>query len=276
LNWPAPRHIPPPNAYNFRRDELRVLECLVRTLQITKVEALSNGVCLSMDLAREINLKERLDLFGENIHPFLKDRLYLSEKQIESLTPEVKTRVLSTINLHTQIAQHTRFLTDEEAGRVGLKLALQFHGLFPVDNIIDYIDPGDLVEIYDHNIVQLYGNIHFLRKCSYDIATLHSSDIRSLYTRRPSKITDEVFKWCAECFTKGDRTVAYRIEEHLLKETKLENPKFFLIQFKYLSPLKNKNGETVAIVTTNKCRRATEKDLQKYLSLPSDSSYSNC
>jgi|GEM_PF-3861168 len=140
-------------------------------------------------------------------------------------------------------------INDHEAFRCALN---QFN-LKTVDDVEQFFDSGDIIEIYDMNLVQMYHNLTFYLYCSYDILQLATTPLYQLYTRDAEsnaaivKKIDEVLK------DPNRRTVKFTVPEHYLKETKIKTPARFKINFKYISPLLNEQGEAVAVVTTNHC-----------------------
>lgn len=180
-------------------------------------------------------------------------RLIPTQSEFESLAAPNAIKALEFMAPYRAIYEKLEIeglpLNDNEAFRCALN---QFN-LKTVDDVEQFFDPGDIIEIYDRNLVQMYHNLTFYLYCSYDLLMLATTPLYQLYTR-DAESNAAIFKKIDEVLKDPNRrTVKFSVPEHYLKETKIKTPARFKINFKYISPLVNEFGEAVAVVTTNYC-----------------------
>jgi hypothetical protein len=130
-----------------------------------------------------------------------------------------------------------------------LSLALRRYGLRTRDQDFDFLKDGDIIEVYNSDWIQLYRNFEFFRHCSYTLLDLICNEVYVLY-ERPQQIVESMIKFCTEVLANGRETVPYMVPVHILRERYLNARKAFRIQFKYVSPLIDASGKTVAILST--------------------------
>jgi hypothetical protein len=195
-------------------------------------------------------LKDELEGLCSSLKPGV--RPYTSFDQILELGEEKAAKVLSAISLQRKILEKAML---EEVGcldKSAFQIALEHLNLRTVDNVEKHFEDGDIIEIYDSNFVQLHHNFVFYYYCSYDVLTLATAPIFDIYSR-PKDINEIIFEKTKDLLMNGKSTRPFDIPIHYLKETQLNMPRVFRIQFKVISPLVNELGETVAFVSTNEC-----------------------
>ncbi len=120
--------------------------------------------------------------------------------------------------------------------------------IYPKDNFMDYIEEGDIIEIYTSKFIQVYRNLEFFRYCGYTLVDLLIKEWYMLY-ERPKSVTDVLYQISSNTLENGLGTVPYNVKEHILRERYLGLNKAFKIRMKYLCPLVDQNtGVTQGLV----------------------------
>jgi hypothetical protein len=141
-----------------------------------------------------------------------------------------------------------------------LRAAMKRLGLTSNENIEEYIEAGDVIEIYNEQWVQLYRNFEFFRHCSYTLLDLLCNEWYVLY-ERPKQVIDEMVKCSTDVLNNGTGTVPFRGGDHILRERYLNAKRAFKIKLKYISPLLDeKTGKPAAVLTTLKADLLLEGD----------------
>lgn len=105
------------------------------------------------------------------------------------------------------------------------------------------IQSGQLIEIYNLEMVQVYRNFEFFKQCSYDLLTLVTFPWNSLYLR-PSSVTKALYARAQQILESTQETTHYHLPPHVLKENLPNSRKVFLVEMKTLTPLLDDQGET--------------------------------
>lgn len=100
----------------------------------------------------------------------------------------------------------------------------------------DYIDPGDLVEVYSEDCVQIYRNSNLEKICSYDRQTLETQPFNVLF-RREDKITEKLVARALQCISGQKSIEKINVEPHHMQENYAANSKVFYIEEKWCSPV---------------------------------------
>ena len=178
---------------------------------------------------------------------------FQSLDQIEQIDPKMFDQLIKQVQFQSQILKEVLELPPEvDKNRFMFRRACQSMGLHPVDDIESKLDEGDIVEIYAYNWTQQFHNFTFHKLCSHDVLTLMSKPFPELYSR-PDEILQAMFKRGAEILEPDRMTEPWDVPFHYIKEVGQKSPKLFGIDFKWLSPLHNHFGQTVAVVSTNRC-----------------------
>jgi hypothetical protein len=131
-----------------------------------------------------------------------------------------------------------RLLVRKSAERFGLKLT---------DAAENTVEAGYLIEIYNAQNVQLYRNFEFFRHSGYSLLDVVTTEWYHLY-QRPQKVTEALIEAAREVFTHG-KAIVPNVPEHILRETRSDAQRAFLINVKSISPLFAQSGKVEAILT---------------------------
>ena len=178
-------------------------------------------------------------------------RPYESAEQIVNLSPEKVKGLINQIGIYDDILKETKSKDPKSLDKEMLEKAFEKLGLTPADDIGPYVNGQDIVEIYTPEGTQLYRNLVFLKYCSYDLASLYTVPHQELYGRNENML-GEIGAVFQKAFT-AEKIVPFNMEPHLIWETYLHNRKRFQIDLKIACPLKDSEGNTKAILTTNHC-----------------------
>lgn len=130
--------------------------------------------------------------------------------------------------------------------------ALKQNKLKACDDVTKYFEYGDIIEIYSRDFMQLYGNLQFMKFCSYDLFTLYSKPFYELYSRA-QEYNQQIKEIMDLCFSDFKKTEKFNVDAHVLKEIHQKNNKLFKVYPKWISPLIDDTGKTMACVLTNYC-----------------------
>lgn len=178
---------------------------------------------------------------------------YISMDQFHSLTPDQLDNALNIVRIQKRrLAERRASIFDVDADREEFNVTLSDLKLLCVDDILQKFEGGDIIEIYDCNFRQMYHNWIFHYYCSYDLLTLVSEPIFSLYSR-PEDINKKIVEQARHILEAADGPVRWDVPTHFLKEAKLKTPRVFKIDFQWACPVRDPRGRAVALVSTNKC-----------------------
>lgn len=142
-----------------------------------------------------------------------------------------------------------------------LRLFLDSHSLKLPFEAETYIAPGDIVEIYCEDMVQIYRNRTFFEFCSYDLYTILSQPFDVLYRRDPA-VSKRLVERGMECFTTMKGIELTGVPKNLMQEHFARNSKVFEIEQKWLSPVISKiTGKTVGIFATQRAERKIDSNV---------------
>ncbi|MEQ1665720.1 MAG: hypothetical protein ABL927_10130 [Bdellovibrionales bacterium] len=134
------------------------------------------------------------------------------------------------------------------------KSFLDFYSLTVPFDIEKHVSPGDIIEVYGEDFVQIYRNRTFFDFCSYDIYTLLSNPFQTLF-RRDEDITAKITEKAMQCLTKGAGIEAVGVEPHLMQEHFARNDKVFEIENKWCSPVYSRvTGSVLGLFCTMKAK----------------------
>ncbi|PWU17684.1 MAG: hypothetical protein C5B49_08385 [Bdellovibrio sp.] len=120
-----------------------------------------------------------------------------------------------------------------------LRRAVRQLGLRFLDQrILQQIDDGDVVEIYDSTGRQIYRNLQFCRLSSYSLLDVAVNTWQELY-ERPMSSVETILLRVADVFSTPALNVPFAMEPHLVKERFVysKKQKVFRATMKNLSPL---------------------------------------
>jgi hypothetical protein len=165
------------------------------------------------------------------------------------LTPEQQTQALSRLTVYYKImSTATEAKIELRDDKSLLWWALKEFKLRPTSDILDKLDEGDVIEVYDSNFVQIYRNFQFFRICSYTLEELFSYEWPVLFDRE-AHITESLIKDCMKVLSSPERkTIRFEVADHIIREN--FSPKKFHIKavHKVISPLFDTVGQVAAFV----------------------------
>jgi hypothetical protein len=128
------------------------------------------------------------------------------------------------------------------------------------DKFYDYIEDGDMIEVYDSRAIQIYRNWAFFKYCPYSLLELLVNDWNTLFVR-PSWVIDRLIEMTPALFAPNATTVQYDLPEYLISARLQKNSKGLLFKMKYVSPLLDaESGFPTAFVTTGFMRPVPETE----------------
>lgn len=131
--------------------------------------------------------------------------------------------------------------------------------LRPVDDLTKLILDGDIIEIYDSSGYQLYHNLEWLQYSSYSLLDVMVYPFQELF-ERPSLVTQQLWEEGKEVyyadvpFTKKMEVPAHTIRERLSPEGRC-----FLVDFRYITPLLDEDGQSKAVLVTQRAKRVEQQ-----------------
>lgn len=128
--------------------------------------------------------------------------------------------------------------------------ALWKYGLFARDAFSNYIESGDIVEIYNRDNVQIYRNFEFLKHCSYSLMDIITREWVELY-ERPQVVQEHLF-YVTEKVFKQEVVVKPDLLPHIMREKASDQGRCFETELKWFIPLFSTQGRCEAFLATIK------------------------
>jgi len=132
-----------------------------------------------------------------------------------------------------------------------LQKALKLYGLKSPEDNWDFLEKGDIIEIYNLSDQQIYRNFELLKICPYDTLTLVTHEWSVLCDRAQSvtnKISSELQRLAHSDTTER---VAFQVPLHVMKCSMSPFQETFEITFKWGTPLFcEQTGEKTAFLLT--------------------------
>jgi hypothetical protein len=121
-----------------------------------------------------------------------------------------------------------------------LRAAAEFGMRFCDESVFSQIQDGDVVEIYNTHERQIYRNLLFCKLSSYSLLDVAVYRWQDLYDR-PHHSIQAIHNHVIKNFTTPVLTQKYDVAKHVLREKFIyaRNPRTFLMQMKFLSPLES-------------------------------------
>jgi len=142
------------------------------------------------------------------------------------------------------------------------KLSMRaLHLCYPKD-ILDHFRSGDLVEGYDMNRLQIFRNMQFMEYSNYSLMEILSIEWPRLFERAAS-ITTEMITYCDETLWTQNKTIAFNVPLHYMRELQTEQRQFYQIRFRHLAPLFLGPNKPFGILGTCECRLLDVQDQDK-------------
>jgi hypothetical protein len=212
-------------------------------------------LCNDLDYLKDILQKRKINIPSTS---------ELGVKQFLSLPIQVQNRITKNIQDYVEIIMETEPDLSNEKSPLETELkclegALTRFGLKPLDDISSYLTKGDVIEIYNKEGVQLYRNFEFFKNCSYSLMDVITNEWFILY-ERPQQSINAMFGQAALVVEQGKQTIPWVVPEHIMKERYLNAKRAFKIKCKYISPLTDKTGKSVAVLTTMQAELISEGD----------------
>ncbi len=124
-------------------------------------------------------------------------------------------------------------------------------GLLPSSDLFSQIHPGDYIEVYDPDGIQLFANFEFLSLISYSFEEILWWPWDQLFDRDP-KHTESILSNFVRCFSDAQGPFVPSVENHICWETRSETPKEALVTMKMFAPLFARNKKPMAMLATSK------------------------
>jgi len=184
-------------------------------------------------------------------------------QRLAELPPEELAKVAERVEL---IWRSLMELKNEPSAKDGvtrevesLKRILKALNLRPVDDLTNLIQDGDIVEIYDSSGYQLYHNLEWLQYSSYSLLDVMVYPFQELF-ERPTLVTQQLWEEGKEVYyADSPFTKQMEVPPHTIRERLSPEGRCFLIDFKYITPLLDENGQSKAVLVTQRANRVEQQ-----------------
>jgi hypothetical protein len=140
-------------------------------------------------------------------------------------------------------------------------LRLSFPSDFP-----DNVGFGDLIEGYDMNRLQIFRNLRFMELSSYSLMQILAHEWPQLFDRADA-ITERMISYCDQILWTANRTIAFDIPLHFIRELRSKERQVLEVRFKYLSPLFSGPNQPFGILGTCQVKQVETAKYQDNLAL---------
>lgn len=138
---------------------------------------------------------------------------------------------------------------DREFFRISMR-ALKISA--PPDSL-DHVKSGDLVEGYNLERLQIFRNLQFMEYSNYSLLEILSIEWPLLFERAQA-ITDKMITFCDETLWSKNKTIAFNVPTHYMRELQTIERQLYEIGFKTISPLFSGPNRPFGILGTCSCR----------------------
>ena len=137
-------------------------------------------------------------------------------------------------------------------------LGIEFSGS---DEYGEMIEPGDIIEIYNHENIQVYRNFQFLKICPYDLLTILAYEWPQLYERAHS-VTENLIQTAQSVMEADSEEVRkFDVPSHTLRPILINNAPIYSIEMKYIKQLRNvESGERFGFIVTQSMSSVVAED----------------
>lgn len=175
-------------------------------------------------------------------------------QRVPSLTDDQRMGVVKSLSQFSQIirmAYAERIPLNDDVRILEYWLEkMQFRIDFPAEQYIDY---GNIVEVYDLDFIQLYRNHEFYKFCTYDPLTLATTPFPQLF-KRDESINQILFNLIERCL-KGKKIIPMDDPIHQMYESFSRDSRVYQIDHKYIAPVfKKQSLEPIAFFVTQKAK----------------------
>jgi PAS domain-containing protein len=183
---------------------------------------------------------------GVTVVPFEGD----GPRHFQALSETIQTVVLEHFRQYVQIAgevlDHGGSLRNDQTFLWRFFQRLRLH---PPSNLVSEMADGEIIEVHDRSLVQIFRNLRFFELCSYTLDDLLSRPFFELL-ERDNKITEHLLAQVDVLFGDAPRTILWMsVEEHTIVERDSAKRLSLRVRQRMMAPLRNVSGELVAVAT---------------------------
>jgi len=191
-----------------------------------------------------------LDISNELSYHGITRPAYTQEslRRIECFSEIEATKVTTLLTQNLEFIAGSKNIEVED-----LKFGLRILGLKPIDDIFSFLSPGDVVEIHDFSGIQIYRNIAAFNFISFSLAEILCLPWTELYLR-PSLVINAMMSEANRLMSNPVGTIPIRFSEHVVTESGPDKPLTVHLNFKFISPMADSEGQITAVLTTKTCR----------------------
>lgn len=178
-----------------------------------------------------------------------------SRRLFEALPADTQRALVTAMKIQNDLLEASSEKSSWIQGELAMLLQAAALGRMSIpDDFLDKVEDGDVVEIYDiEKRMQVYRNLEFLKKSSYDLLTLLVTPYTELFHREPH-IVQRIIERSEEVLRTATCAVPWEVESHVLTERLHSHNRCFRMQMKYVCPVFDMDsGRRVAIATTLRC-----------------------
>lgn len=161
----------------------------------------------------------------------------------------------------------SQFEEGSEMEKAMILKAAEIYGYNVNPNNLHFIRTGEVIELYNLQMIQLYRNLEFFRHCSYDLLTLSCYEWPALY-ERATQVTNSMISRATEFISLNkDIPVPYNLPIHTMRERHLNAKRVFEIRMGTCLPIIDSHSKsTIAFITTAGSKLIAEGDEANKLS----------
>lgn len=168
------------------------------------------------------------------------------------LPPDAKQAIVAQLEAQTELilsAEPSR--EDYSYNRRMAWSQIRQLGLVLCSDVFEKLEDDDIIEIWDASGKQLFRSFHGLKFFSYTLEELYSYPFFELFERESPDLEVAYGTVFSKLISGETRTtVAVDIPPHVVREKRSRRKRTALMTPKYVSPLKNKQGQVVAFFHT--------------------------
>lgn len=184
----------------------------------------------------------------------------VSLERLAELGDAEKTKVLDGWRLWLGWAQpivneQGSMEVNREQERRFAEKALEHFGLHPKNEFWDMLKDGQIIEIYGHDMIQLYRSLSFFKFCGYSLLDISVHEWYVLWDR-PKRALELLVDHAKKALAGGVAVEPFSTPRHIVREgfmTGLPDikPRAYLAEFKHIGSLVDHLGRPAGFICTS-------------------------
>lgn len=199
---------------------------------------------------------------GIKIIPFHNSNL----EHFSNLNSEARFNILNSLQIYLNVYKAVQAEGSSLLDSIRVVWnALSQLGYRPTSDLFTYIKSGNVIEIHNSSLVQVFRNLNFFKFCSYSLEELYCYQMPELYTRDIS-FEEQLLTYVKQIYASEVRSVIKpELKTHTISELKSQDRLNISDDIHYIAPLFSQEGRPVATLAIESPRIEASKTITEKL-----------